>query len=48
MTHSLGTGQTLSTSDGVGKVDITTNGFVRVTERTGDLRVGASPRPPRT
>ena len=41
MTQSVGTGQSLSTSDGVGKVDMTTNGFVRVTERTGDLRVGA-------
>ena len=36
----LGTGATLSTADDNGKIDMTTNGFVTVTERSGDLRVG--------
>ena len=37
---SLGTGQTLRRRRR-GKIDIFTNGFVRVTELNGDLRVGA-------
>ena len=36
----LNTGAALATADDAGKIDMTTNGFVTVTEPTGDLRAG--------
>ncbi len=34
------TGATTSTADGIGKIDMGTNGLITVTEQTGDLRAG--------